>query len=190
MVLFVENRKDETIMRKQYLEAGKIVGTHGLAGELRVQPWCDSSAILCKLKKVYLGEGVDCRKVLAARVHKNVALMKLEGVNTVSEADTLREKVIYLDRNDLKLEKGSYFLQDMMGLEVIDADNGTVYGTLTDIFPTGANDVYEVTDANKKTYLMPAIREVILSVDIDGGRMTVRPIPGIFDGQEENGDAD
>ena len=78
----------------------------------------------------------------------------------------------------------------MMGLEVIDADNGTVYGTLTDIFPTGANDVYEVTDANKKTYLMPAIREVILSVDIDGGRMTVRPIPGIFDGQEENGDAD
>lgn len=177
-------------MRKQYLEAGKIVGTHGLAGELRVQPWCDSSAVLCKLKKIYLGEGTDCRRVLAARVHKNVALMKLEGVTTVSQADTLREKVIYLDRNDLSLGKDTYFLQDMMGLEVIDADKGTVYGTLTDIFPTGANDVYEVTDANKKTYLMPAIRDVICSVDIDGGKMLVRPIPGIFDGQEENGDAD
>ena len=158
-------------MRKQFLEAGRIVGTHGVKGELRVEPWCDSADFLAKIHTLYWNRGSD----------KSLLLLKLEGIDTVEEADALRGRILYLDRADVKLPKGRYFVQDMIGLTVMDADTGKRYGSLTEVMPTGANDVYQVTGEDKVNYLVPAIPDVIVDVDIDGGTLKIRPIRGIFD---------
>lgn len=126
---------------KAYLEAGQVVGTHGVRGELRVQPWCDSPGVLAGLRTLYWQEGGDPVPV-RSRVHKNVVLMKVEGVDTVQDAAALRGRVLYLDRRDLKLPEGHYFIQDLIGLKVVDADTGEEYGVLSQVSPTGANDVY------------------------------------------------
>lgn len=168
-------------MLKQYLEAGKVVGTHGLRGELRVEPWCDSAAFLCGLKTLYWHEGEQAVKVHSARVHKNIALLLLDGIDSVEKADALRGKLMYLNRADCHLEENRYFIQDMIDMEVSDADNGRVYGKLTDVLKTGANDVYQITDADGKEFLIPVIPDVIIHTDIQAGKLLIRPLGGIFD---------
>lgn len=168
-------------MRKQFLEAGRIVGTHGINGELRVEPWCDSAAFLAKIHTLYWDHGAERLEVVSSRVHKNLLLLKLKDVDTVERADLLRGRILYLDRADVKLPKERYFIQDMIGLSVLDADTGKRYGLLTDVLRTGANDVYQVTGEDKMNYLVPAIPDVIIEVDIDGGVLKIRPIRGIFD---------
>ena len=96
----------------------------------------------------------------------------------------MRGKIIYINRNDIKLEEGVNFVQDLIGLDVIDADNNTNYGKITDVLRTGANDVYEITDNNGKTYLAPVIDEVIIKTDIDSGFTLIRPMKGIFDDED------
>ena len=171
-------------MRKQFLEAGKIVSTQGVRGELRVQPWCDSAAFLCQFQTLYFAQGEQPVQVLSARVHKNLALLKLEGVTTVEQADLLRGKVLYLNRDDCSLEPGRYFIQDLLGLHVLDADTGDNYGTISDVFPTGANDVYEVTGSDGRRYLIPVIPDVVLQVQPEQGRVLIRPMKGIFDDED------
>ena len=168
-------------MLKPFLELGQVVGTHGVRGELRIQPWCDTPSFLCGFSTVYLGAEKKAIRVLSARPHKNIALVRLEGVNTVEQADRLRGQILYMDRKDAKLEKGVHFIQDLIGLAVIDADSGKTYGTLTDVMQTGANDVYEVTDDAGNTYLVPAIPSVIVSLEPEEGFVRLRPIKGIFD---------
>lgn len=168
-------------MLKPFLELGQIVGTHGVRGELRVQPWCDTPSFLCGFSTVYLGAEKKATRVLSARPHKNIALVRLEGITTVEQGDRLRGQILYLDRRDAKLEKGVHFIQDLIGLKVVDADSGKSYGTLTDVLQTGANDVYEVTGERGKTYLVPAIPPVIISLEPEEGFARIRPIKGIFD---------
>lgn len=175
-------KKGESIVLKKYLEAGKIVGSRGLRGELRVEPWCDSAEFLCHFRKLYWRAGEEEVRVKTARVHKNMALLTLEGIETVEQADLLRGRILYLDRSDCKLEQGRYFIQDMLGLTVLDADDPTIcYGELTDVYQTGANDVYEVTGAEGKQYLIPAIPDVIVGKEIEQGRILIRPLEGLFD---------
>ena len=94
-------------MLNQYLEAGRIVGTHGLAGELRVDPWCDSAELLAKLKTLYWDKGTQKLDVVSSRVHKTLLLLQLRGIDTIEQADTLRGKILYLNRADLPLEEGA-----------------------------------------------------------------------------------
>ena len=82
---------------------------------------------------------------------------------------------------DAPNEEGVYFIQDLIGLEVLDVDTGKSYGKLTDVMQTGANDVYEVKDADGKTVLIPAIPDVVQETDLDGGVMRIRPLEGLFD---------
>ena len=165
--------------KKQYLEAGQIVGTHGVRGELRVQPWCDSPAQLAALAVLYLeGKPVD----VSSRPHKNLVLMKMAGVDTVEAAAALRGKVLFLNRDDVDLD-GRHFIQDLIGLQVVDADDGTVYGELTDVSATGANDVYHVLAAGREV-LIPAIPDVVREIDVDGGAVRIRPLKGLFDDED------
>jgi len=168
---------------KPFLEAGKIVGTHGIKGELRAQSWCDSAGSFCALKTLYLDEaGQNPVSVLQARPHKNIILLILEGVDSVGKGDALRDAVLYLKREDLTLSAGQYFLQDLIGLSVIDADTKAPYGTLTDVSFTGANDVYHIHNKEtNKEYLIPAIRDVVRKTDIEAGVMEITPLKGIFD---------
>ncbi len=171
-------------MLNQYLEAGKIVGTHGLKGELRVDPWCDSAQALAGLKNLYLENGARRMEVVSARVHKTQLLLQLKGIDSIEQADALRGKILCIDRTDLPLEEGRYFVQDLIGLNVFNADSFIYYGKLTDVLYTGANDVYQITSESKKDYLIPAIQDVIINVNIPEGKMLIRPMRGIFEDED------
>lgn len=171
-------------MKKQYLDSGKIVGTHGIKGEVRIEPWCDSPEFLCAFKKLYLDEKGQTFIEVKSRPHKNITLAKIKGVDTIEAAEKLRGKIIYINRDDITLDEGVNFVQDLIGLEVRDAENGTVYGKITDVLRTGANDVYEITDSNNKKYLAPVIDEVVEEINVDGGFVLIRPMKGIFDDED------
>ena len=93
-------------MPKKFLEAGKIVGTHGIRGDLKVQSWCDTPEVLCDFDTLYLDEKTPV-EVKSAQVHKNVVLMHLKGVDTVEAAEKLRGKILHLDRDDVDLPRTS-----------------------------------------------------------------------------------
>lgn len=167
---------------KKFLEAGKVVGTHGLRGELRVQSWCKDQEAFCRLKTLYFDDqGRQQTRVVSSRPHKNIVLTLLQGVASVEAADALRGRILYACRDDFTLEEGEHFVQDLIGLRVEDADSGALYGALTDVLFTGANDVYQVTDASGKNYLLPAIPLVVIRTDVEAGVMAIRPIKGIFE---------
>ena len=108
--------------------------------------------------------------------------MKIKGFDTVEQAQLLRNKILYMNRGDVELEEGSYFVQDLIGLDVIDIDDGTVYGKLSDVSVTGANDVYHIKRPDgKKEWLIPAIPDVVIDTDITNGKMMIRKMEGLFD---------
>lgn len=168
-------------MKKQYLEIGKIVSTSGLKGEVRVQPWSDSADFLLDFSTLYFDAGKTPVQVERGRVQKNIAILKLEGVDNIDAANLLRGRVLFCDRNDVRLEERTYFVQDLIGMTVVDADNPQiVYGRLVEVSPTGANDVYHI-ETNTGTVLIPAIRQVVIETDIDADIMRIRPLEGLFD---------
>ncbi len=168
--------------QKRYLEIGKIINVHGLHGEVKVIPWCDSATFLCSFDTLYFEKGRKPVEVLRARVFRNTAILQLAGCETREQAEALRGQVLYMDREEVELEEGAYFIQDLIGLQVVDADTAQVYGTLKDVLETGANDVYVVYDAaQKREYLVPAIPDVVLETDLEQGKMTIRPLKGLFD---------
>lgn len=172
-------------MKKQFLECGKIVTTHGIKGEVKINPWCDSPEDLLKLTHIYFDKkGEENREVLSARVHGSMTLMQLFGINNPEDAASLRGKTIYLNRDELELKEGEYFISDLMDLKVIDADTGEEYGILTDVSQTGANDVYHITFNDKTQRLIPAIPQVVIETDVDGGFMKIRPLKGLFDDED------
>lgn len=169
-------------MKKQFLEAGMIVGTHGIKGELRVEPWMDSPEFLKKMKKLYLAEGKKDIGLKSSRVHKNLLLITIEGIDSATAADTMRGQVVYINRDDVRLPKNRYFISDLLGLDVYDGNNCQYYGKIQEVFATGANNVYRIVNGDRE-YLFPAVDHMIKSTDIDAGRMEVLPIPGIFDSE-------
>lgn len=171
-------------MRKQFLDTGKIVGTHGIRGEVRIDPWCDSPEFLCAFKKLYLDENGETFIEVKSRPHKHIVLAKIKGVDTIEQAERLRGKIVYINRADIQLDEGVNFVQDLLGLEVTDAESGSVYGKITDVLRTGANDVYEITDDSGKKYLAPVIDEVIRETNVDGGYIKITPMKGLFDDED------
>ena len=168
---------------KKYLEAGRLGAPRGIRGELRFDCWCDSPEFLCAFKKLYLDESGKTYVDVKSRPHKNIVLCKIKGVDTIEDAERLRGKVVYIDRNDINLEEGVNFVQDLIGLEVRDADTNQVYGKITDVLRTGANDVYEITDKGNK-YLAPVIDDVIVEINVDSGFVLIHPMKGIFDDED------
>ncbi len=166
--------------QKPFLEAGQIVGTHGVRGEVRVQPWCDSPEQFAGFKTLYWDEAGTKPVKIKARPHKNIALVTLEGVTAVEQAAVLREKMLYVSRKDLKLPKGHWLVQDLIGLSVVDVDTGEEYGRLTDVSQTGANAVYHMTTA-KGEILIPAIPDVVVKIDLKADKLHLRPMKGLFD---------
>lgn len=167
-------------MKKEYLEAGKIVTTHGIKGEVKIMPYCDSAELLAEFDRLFIGKNHDEIIVERARVQKNMVIAKLEGINTPEEAEKLRNKMLFMHRDDLELDDDTYFIQDLIGMEVKDADSDALYGTIADVMPTGANDVY-VVRGEEKEYLVPAIADVVISTDIDSNIMIIRPLDGLFE---------
>ncbi len=171
-------------MKKQFLETGRIVGTHGIKGEVRIEPWCDSPQFLCAFKKLYLDEKGETFFEVKSRPHKNMVLAKIKGVETIDQAERLRGKIVYINRDDITLGEGVEFVQDLIGCKVLDADDTSVeYGEIKDVFKTGANDVYTVKKDGKE-YLVPVIDSVVVEKNVDEGFVLIRPMKGLFDDED------
>ena len=170
-------------MKKEFLEVGKFVGTHGVRGMVRIQPWSDDGAFLAQFKNFYLEIGKTKIEMSKVAPHGNVVIAQIKGVNTIEDAEKLRGHVLYLKRDDALLPEGRYFVSEIIGANVFDADTNALLGTLTDVSPTGANDVWHI-EKDGKEYLVPAIPDVIVSVDINTDTVTIRPLKGIFDDED------
>ncbi|MBR2080857.1 MAG: 16S rRNA processing protein RimM [Oscillospiraceae bacterium] len=162
--------------RKRYLEAGEIVNTHGLRGEMRVLPWADGPEFLTGFSVFYI-DGKPHRAE-SCRVQKTCVLLKLEGTDDVDAARALRGKTVCIDREDARLPEGSVFVQDLIGLRVID-QNGTEIGEITEVIQLPKHDVYVVRGAAGE-YQIPAVKEFIKKTDTDAGTVDVVLIEGML----------
>ena len=166
----------------KYLEIGQIVNTFGIKGMVKIKPFTDDINRFDKLKKVYIKnkDGKKEYQIQEVKYHKNMVLMKLEGVDTPEQADLLRQSYLLVDRADEEpLEEGVYYIVDLLGLEVYTDDN-KLLGKVDDIFNTGSNDIYVVKDEMGKQILLPGIPDVLKNVDLEKGRITVHLIPGLI----------
>ena len=165
-------------MKKEFLEAGKIVTTHGIKGEVKIMPYTDTPELLSEFDRLFIGKDKKELIIERARVFKNMVIAKIQGVDTPEEAEKYRNKILFMHRDDLELDENTYFIQDLIGMEVKDADTGVLYGKIKDVMQTGANDVYVIE--GEKEYLIPAIPDVVINTDIDGNLMLIRPLEGLF----------
>ena len=163
-------------MKSQFLEAGEIVNTHGVKGEVKIMPWADSPEFLCQFDTLYMdGKAV---KVLSARPHKTMVLAQLEGVDTVEKAMRLKGKVLSIDRTGVELPDGRHFLADLMGLTVLDNATGEELGTIEDILTPPAHEVYVVRGKGKE-YMIPAVDAFLAETNVEGGYIRVNLIEGM-----------
>ena len=146
-------------------------------------PWCATPELLCEFDTLYYKSQTPV-VIENARVQKNMVVLKIKGVDSVEDAQKIRNRILYMDRNDVELPEDVYFVQDLIGLEVSDVDNGKVYGELCDVSETGANDVYHIKTADGKMLYIPAIPDVVIETDVEGGRMKIRPLKGLFDDED------
>ena len=170
-------------MIKEYLEIGQIVSTHGIKGEVRLNPWCDSPEFVKKFKNLYFDDkGNNAVKVVSCRPHGNVAVLKLDGVDTVEQAQKLRNAVLYMKRSDVKLPDGKWFVSELIGCQVLDADDSSVcYGELKDVESYPANDIWYVKTPDGEEVLVPAIKDVVVKCDVADNKVYIRPLRGLFD---------
>lgn len=169
--------------RKEFLEVGKIVTTHGLKGNVKIQPWCDESTVISDQSRLFFdSKGQFYREIEDAMVYKNVVVVRFKGIDSIELAQKLRNHIVYINRNDLILAEGSYFIQDLIGLNVYDADiKGLCYGRVVEVLQSGANDVYRILDKGGKERLVPVIDDVVLKIDVDNDKIIIRPLEGLFD---------
>ena len=162
-------------MEKQsFVDAGKIVNTHGVRGEVRIEVWLDSPALLKRCGRVFLGG--EEKKLLSAREHKGFLIAQFEGVADVNAAQALKNRVVQIARADARLPRGAFFLQDIIGASVVD-ESGAEVGTLAEVLELPTQRVYVVRGETE--HLIPAVPAFILNTDAEAGVITVRLIEGM-----------
>lgn len=157
-------------MRKTYIDAGEIVTTHGVRGEVKVLPWLDTPQMLCQFKRCR----IDAKeyKIESCRVQKTCNLVKLQSVDTVEDAQAMRGKTIEVYREDIDDEV-------IFAAELIDMDvycDGKPIGKITEVLDYPGNAVYVI---NEGEYMIPAVKEFVLSTDMDKNEMQVKLIEGM-----------
>ena len=160
-------------MKLQFLEAGEIVTTHGVRGEMKLLPWTDGPDFLLDFNRVRIGGTTS--KMQSCRIQKTCNLLKLEGIDTVEDAQALRGKTVELFREDVP--EGLIFASELIDMEVF-AD-GVCIGKIADVLDYPGNKVYVVKGAH--SYMIPAVREFILSTDLDKNEMVVKLLEGMRD---------
>ncbi len=164
--------------QKQYLEVGQVTGTHGVMGEVRVQPWADSPEFLCGFRTLYVDDSCWPIKVERARVHKNMAIIKFEGITDVPSATAMRNAVLHIDRADAHLPEGAFFIADLIGAEVRNAATGEVLGRLAEVLNLPASDVY-VVRGGEREWMIPAVPAFIAETNVQEGYVLVNVIEGL-----------
>lgn len=165
-----------------YLKVGQIVNTHGVRGEVKVYPLTDDLKRFDKLKFVFIKSGDQYKKVQVQGVKyvKSMAVLKLSGIESMNDAEKYRDMYIYIDReNAIKLPEDTYFIADLIGMDVLDG-LGNPLGKLTNVISTGSNDVYEIKPEEGKSFLIPAIGDVVKDVDVANKKMVVELLEGLI----------
>ena len=158
-------------MRLQFLEAGEIVSTHGVRGEMKVLPWADGPEFLCDFQRVRIA-GVEY-KVEKCRVQKSCDLLKIQGIDTMEAAQGMRGKVVEIFRCDAP--EDMIFAAELIDIHVLNGENEI--GILTDVLDYPGNKVYVVK--GEKEYMIPAVKAFVLKIDVDAGAMLVHLIEGM-----------
>ena len=165
------------------LQVGIITSTHGVRGEVKVYPTTDDPRRFRRLKEVVLDTGREKLnlEIEGVKFFKQFVILKFKGLDNINDIEKYRQKSLYVTRkNAVRLQRDEYFIADLIGLKVQDED-GKELGTVKDVIETGANDVYEVEMADGKSLLLPAIKQCILNVDVENGRMQVHVLEGLLD---------
>lgn len=166
---------------EELLQIGVITSTHGIKGEVKVFPTTDDNMRFKKLKECFVEWKDDMIpvKVQGCKFFKNMVILKFKDIEDINSVEKYKQCKLYVDREHaVPLEEDEYFMTDLLGIQVV-TEEGKELGTLREIIPTGANDVYVVTGKEKKELLLPAIKECILSVDLKKGEMIVRLMKGM-----------
>lgn len=167
---------------QKYFEVGQIVNTFGVKGMLKVKPFTDDANRFEELKKVYIckKEKLEEVEIEEVKYHKDMVLLKVKGIEDMNEAEKVKGLYLKIDRkNAKKLPKDTYFIADLLGLEVY-SDTGELLGKVDDIFRTGANDVYVVKNENGKQLLLPGIPDVIKEIDLEKEKIIVHLLKGLI----------
>ena len=165
------------------LEVGKIINTHGLKGEVKIATWTDSPDVFEDLEYVIIKskKGDITLNIKGVKYQKNNIIVKFRELERIEDAEPLKNSVLYVPREMLgELPEGVYYIADLIGLEVFD-DEGHKIGVIADVFSTGANDIYDIKREGQKNLLLPVIDDVVLDVDIEGGKVTVHIMEGLLD---------
>lgn len=169
-------------MKKERLEVGQIVNTFGIKGFVKIYPYVDDITRFDNLKKVHIKSKKNDEELQIEEVkyQKNMVLVKFKGIETVENAEKLRNSFVEIDRADaIPLEEGQYFIADLLGLDVF-LDNGEKLGVLEDIYNTGSSDIYVVKNELGKQFLLPYIDEVIKQINLEEGKIIVHIIEGLI----------
>lgn len=167
---------------QKYFEVGQIVNTFGVKGMLKVKPFTDDANRFEELKKVYIckKEKLEEVEIEEVKYHKDMVLLKVKGIEDMNEAEKVKGLYLKIDRkNAKKLPKDTYFIADLLGLEVY-SDTGELLGKVDDIFRTGANDVYVIKDEKGKQLLLPGIPDVIKEIDLEKEKIIVHLLKGLI----------
>lgn len=164
---------------KNLIDVGQIVNTHGLKGEVKVNPWTDAPDVFEIFKKLYTSDGKEY-KVQGVRYQKNCVLLKLSGIDDMTSAEKMKNKTLYADRNIFEnLPTDTYLVADIVGLTV--RDEKIEYGVVEDVITTGSNDVYAIRTKENKTILIPAIKDVIKEINVKDGYIDIIMPKGLLD---------
>ena len=158
------------------LVIGRIVGVHGIRGEVKMDIYSDRPEEVPKLLRVYFNDDPAPHAITKARQNGLRAVLKLEGVDTRDDAEALRGAIVRIRANQLKpRDADSFYHYQLIGLSVFQED-GTPIGTLAEIIETGEVDVYVVRKENSRDQLFPALKDVVLEIDPASNRVVVRPL--------------
>jgi len=166
---------------KQYLEIGEIVSTHGVTGEMKVYPWVNDPRELTSVHEVFLDESATRRlEVLSSRVHKNMWLVRLEGITSIEMAHQLIKQTLWAHRSQINIEKDKYFVVDIIGLSVIHDETKEQLGVVTDVTTSTVQDLYHVRIPSGDIRLIPVVPEFVKKVDLEAGVVEIHPIEGLL----------
>lgn len=166
----------------EYIEIGQIVNTNGLKGVVKVNPFTDDISKFEELKYIYIQLKSELKKVKIEQVryNKNQVLLKLEGIDSIEEAEKYRNFYLKIEKKSQEeLGEDTYYIVDLIGINVY-SENDEYLGTIEDVFPTGSNDVYVVKDNLGKQILVPAIAEVVKEVELKNKKMVIKIIQGLI----------
>lgn len=167
-----------------YLEAGKIVNTHGLRGEVKIVPWTDTPDTFEEIPYVFAkrNSGEEKLTIRNVKYQKGNIIVKFSEINSIEEAQMYKNTVLYVDRGVMPpLPEGAYYITDLIGLSVYEQTDNRLLGTIQDVFSTGSSDIYEVKRDGQKPLLIPVIDDVIVNVDLAERKVTVRLLEGLED---------